>query len=311
MRKPFAIELRHLRYFVAAAEHGSFRKAGVALKIQESAISRRIRDLEDELGVSLFHRHHGGVSLTQAGQRFLRRARKVLRQINDGARDLGAIGRAESGRVKIGIFSSFASGFLADLFRTYDQRHSDVRLDFIDGAPAEHVASIRQLRLDVAFLTGRRDWPDCVTEHLWSERVFVVLPEMHTLTEKGELDWQDLAIEAFIVSEAPPGPEIRDYLVRRLADLGHQPEIQPQYVGRDNLLAAVAVGRGLTVVSEAAGAVQMPGITYRPVANEQLPFSAVWSARNDNPALRRLLSLARTMSKSIGQWLFMACSCLI
>lgn len=98
-RNSTVIEFRHLRYFVAAAEHGSFRKAGVALKIQESAISRRIRDLEDELGASLFHRHYGGVSLTQAGQRFLGRARKVLRQIKDGASDVGAIGRAELGEL--------------------------------------------------------------------------------------------------------------------------------------------------------------------------------------------------------------------
>ncbi|WP_243395851.1 LysR family transcriptional regulator [Sphingomonas oleivorans] len=71
-------ELRHLRYFVAAADHGSFRKAGAALGVQESAISRRIRDLEDRLGASLFHRHSGGVFLTQAGQRFLRQARRAL-----------------------------------------------------------------------------------------------------------------------------------------------------------------------------------------------------------------------------------------
>ncbi|MCP5231146.1 MAG: LysR family transcriptional regulator, partial [Zoogloeaceae bacterium] len=68
------IKLQHLRYFVAAAEHGSFRKAGRALDIEESAISRRIRDMEDELGASLFQRHAGGVRLTLAGQRFLKPA---------------------------------------------------------------------------------------------------------------------------------------------------------------------------------------------------------------------------------------------
>ncbi|WP_372353406.1 LysR family transcriptional regulator [Rhizobium sp. BT-175] len=68
------VEIRHLRYFVAVSEHGSFRKAGAALDIEPSAISRRIRDLEDRIGASLFHRHSGGVSPTVAGQRFLRYA---------------------------------------------------------------------------------------------------------------------------------------------------------------------------------------------------------------------------------------------
>lgn len=65
------IELRQIRYFLAAAEHGSFLKAAAALGIQESAVSRRIRDLEDDLGASLFQRHNGGVVPILAGQQFV------------------------------------------------------------------------------------------------------------------------------------------------------------------------------------------------------------------------------------------------
>lgn len=291
------IELRQIRYFLAAADHGSLRKAGIALGIQESAISRRIRDLEDQLGASLFQRHSGGVFLTLAGQRFLVRARKGLQQIDAGAKDVAAIGRVENGRIRIGIFSSLASGFLRDLFAAYDRQHEDVQVELIDGNPAEHVAAVRQLRIDVAFITGTGQWSDCETEYLWSERVFAVLPSEHRLCGKEQLDWADLAGEGFIVSDTAPGPEIHDYLVQRLADLGQHPEIHPQYVGRDNILSLVAVGRGLTLTSEATTVAQIPGITYRPIVNEILPFSAVWSPRNDNPACRRLLSLARSMAR--------------
>lgn len=79
-----AVEFRHLRYVVAASDCGSFREAGAALGVRESAISRRIRDLEDQVGASLFNRHSGGVRLTLADQKFLRRARKALRQMGDG-----------------------------------------------------------------------------------------------------------------------------------------------------------------------------------------------------------------------------------
>ena len=292
------MELRHLRYFVTAAEYGSFRKAASALGIRESAVSRRIRDLEDHLGASLFQRHNGGVILTLAGQRFVGHARKALRQIEYGAKDVATIGRSEDGRIKIGIFSSLASGFLSELLRAYDKGHAQVRIELIDGDPADHVSAIRQLRLDVAFITGTSQWPDCEVDQLWWERVFVVLPANHSLCGKAELNWRDLVGERFIVSDGAPGPEIHDYLVQRLADLGRHPEIDTQYVGRDNLLSLVAVGRGLTLTSEATTVAQFPGITYRPIANEVLPFSAVWSPRNDNPACRRLLSLARTLSRS-------------
>lgn len=292
------IELRHLRYFVTASEHGSFRKAGIALGLSQSAISRCVANLEDQIGASLFHRHTWGVTLTFAGQRFLPRARHIIRTIGDGAEDVAAIGRSENGRIRVGIFSSIASGFLAELLRAYHARHPKVQVELVDGNPAEHVAALRQLTLDVAFLTGTGDWRDCDTEQLWSEHVFAVLPENHELVAHGELDWRDLVGEVFIVNDVAPGQEIHDYLIQRLAGLGRHPEIHVQYVGRDNLLPLVAINRGLTVVSEAMTAAQFPGIAYRAIIGEILPFSAVWSPRNDNPALRRFLSLARTMSSS-------------
>ncbi len=90
------IKLHHLRYFVTAAEYGSFRQAGRALGIQESTISRRIRDLEDQLGASLFHRNASGVRLTIAGQKYLPQARTALQHIHAGAHDVAKRSRVIS-----------------------------------------------------------------------------------------------------------------------------------------------------------------------------------------------------------------------
>lgn len=293
-----SIELRHLYYFVAAAEHGSFRKAGTALGVRQSAISRRIRDLEDQIGVSLFLRHSGGVSLTYAGERFLRRTRQSLRAIHESTTNAKIVGRGEEGVIRIGINSSLASGFLSDLMRAYFKIYIGVQVDLIDGDPAEHISAIRQFRLDVAFIIGTSTWTDCETLPLWSERIFVVLPNEHRLVAKDKLDWADLAGENFIVSNVAPGPDVHDYLVRQLSDLGHHPDIQSQCVGRDNLIPLVALGRGLTLTSEATTGAQIPGVSYRPVVGETLPFSAVWLCKNDNPTLRRFISLARLMAPS-------------
>jgi len=150
----------------------------------------------------------------------------------------------------------------------------------------------------VAFITGTANWPDCETMQLWWEGVFAVLPESHRLHGRPELGWRDLEGERFIVSHEAPGQEIRDYLVKRLANLGYHPEIHTHHIGRDNLLSLVAVGHGLTLTSEATTAARIPGLVYRPIAGERLPFSAVWSPRNDNPACHRLLSLARAMARA-------------
>lgn len=279
---------------ITARSRGAVVKARVVRHSGRTApLSRRIRDMEDELGASLFQRHAGGVRLTIAGERFLGPARKALRHIDTGASDVAAVGRSEEGHVRVGVFSSLASGFLFDLLRQYGTLHPNVRVDPVEGNPAEHVAAVRTLHLDVAFITGTRTWEGCETEHLWCERVFVVLPDDHPLADKAEIGWPELAAERFIVSDVAPGQEVHNFLVAHLSDLGSHPDIQSHHVGRDNMLSLVAVGRGITLTSEATIVAKFPGITYRELAGEVLPFSMVWSARNDNPACRRLLSMAR------------------
>ncbi|MCE8008251.1 LysR family transcriptional regulator [Aestuariivita sp.] len=294
------IELRHLRYVVAASKCGSFRRAAVSLGVEQSTISRHIRDLEDELGASLFNRYSGGVILTHAGKRFVRHARRALSEVSCAAADIRPIGRGEEGAVQIGIFSSLASGFLAQMLRAYIHRYSDVRIDIIEGSPSEHISAVRQHKLDVAFVTGAPGLTDCDAAQFWTERVFVVIPDAHPLAERKVIRWDELRTETFILSEGDPGPEIHDFLIKHLADLGAHPAIERHRVGRDNLMQIVSFGRGLTLTSESTVATQFPGVVYRRLENEMLPFCAVWSPNNDNPAWRRMLSLARLLARRNG-----------
>ncbi|WP_114389618.1 LysR family transcriptional regulator [Notoacmeibacter marinus] len=295
-----AIELRHLRYVVAASKSGSFRRAAASLDVEQSAISRRIRDLEDELGASLFNRHSGGVILTHAGKKFVRHARQALSEVSCALTDVGPIGHGEAGVVRIGIFSSLASGFLAQMLRTYSDRYGDVCVDIIEGAPSDHISAVRMHKLDVAFVTGTPKLTDCDAAQFWTERVFAVLPEGHGLAERAAVRWGDLRSETFILSERDPGPEIQDFLIKHLADLGVHPAIERHRVGRDNLMQIVSFGRGITLTSESTVATQFPGVVYRRLEGETLPFCAIWSPNNDNPAWRRMLSLARLTARRNG-----------
>lgn len=290
-------ELRHLRYVLAAADQRSFRGAARVLSVEPSTVSRRIRDLEDNVGTALFIRGHGGVTLTTAGERFVRRVRRALNQLAHATIDVGVVGKGHEGIVRIGLMSSMASGFIAELLDAYGEDHPDVRIDYIEGDAADHVLAIRQHRMDVAFLTGMPPAEGCDLAHLWNERVYVAMSEKNELAGKEEIAWNDLRDRDFIVSETQAGPEIHDYLVKHLADLGRSPNIQRHAVYRDTLMQIVATGQSLTLTSEATIAALFPGVVYRPLVGEVLPFCAVWSPRNDNPAFRRLLSLAKVISK--------------
>jgi len=290
-----SIELRHLRYVIAAAEHGSFRRAAEALNCEQSAISRRIRDLEDEVGGTLFIRSHSGVRLTEAGQLFLLKARSALDQINDAAIDVGAFGRGATGSVRIGIITSLAPGFLTDLLRAYAVANPGVRLDLVEGGQSAHTLEVQRLDLDVAFLTGEPARCDLDVAHLWNERLCVALPKDHELASKKHIYWRDLQDRHFVMQESDV--DAYENLITDLCEAARRPSMECHAVGRDNLLHLVAMGRGLTLTSESATILGVPGVTYRPLRGHFLPFSGVWSPRNDNPALRCLLSLAKAMSR--------------
>lgn len=295
-----SFELRHLRYFISAATSGSFRKAAKALEVRESAISRGVRDLEDQIGASLFLRHSGGVNLTLAGQRFLQRARHAIDQLNEGAKEVGYIGSTQAGHLNIGLLSSLASGFLSALFYEFDEQYPGIIIDFQQGSSREHLDSVGNFMLDIAFVIGNiYDHKNDVIE-LWRENLFFALWESHPLCAKSELHWKDLVRENFLIRPGGPGEEVSTYLTWRLGQFGRKPSISIQNVGRYQLLSLVASRRGVVPVLQSETAISIPRVAYRPLAGEVLPFYAISSPKNDNPAARALLSLARTMSRSAG-----------
>src|SRR3546814_634373 len=123
------VDIGHLRYLVAAAEYGSFRRAAKSLHVQQSSISRTIRGLEDQLGVSLFERNYSGVCLTDAGRRFLCDAVPALEQLDLAQKRAAAAGRAEIGIVRVGILTSLAGGFLRDIVCHYTEHTPHVSID--------------------------------------------------------------------------------------------------------------------------------------------------------------------------------------
>lgn len=291
-------ELRHLRYVIAAADHHSFRRAAQILAVEPSTVSRRIRDLEDSIGTALFIRGKQRLTLTHAGERFLQRARNAVNQLTQATLDVGTIGQGQSGVVRIGLISSMASGFISELLRAYAAEHIGVRIEYVEGDTNAHVSAIKQHQIDLAFLVGGSHTEDCDEVHLWNEQVYVAMSANHQLTKEDKLRWGDLLHQSFVISEAQSGSKIQEYLVKNLAEQGYSPNIERHAVYRDTLMQVVASAESLTITTEAMVAAHFPGVVFRPLIGEKFSFYAVWSPNNDNPALRRMLSLAKILSDS-------------
>lgn len=266
--------------------------------VDQSNVSRALKQLEDNLGVALFERARSGVRLTPAGQRFLSEVAPALEQLESASRSARAALRAEAGLLRIGILTSLAGGFLRQLVQNYAEKHPRVTIDVRDGGRRQHLAAVRARRLDAAIVTGSEPVPGCETRELWRERVHVALPEGHPLAARAKLDWPDLKAEHFIVSRGEPGPEVHDYIVRRSADYSTYPDVEEKGALQDTLMNLVGLGQGITLVSAAWTAVKVPGLVLRPLTAQAdiVPFSAVWSSENDNPAFLRFLQTAQLLT---------------
>ncbi|MBU2031552.1 MAG: LysR family transcriptional regulator [Alphaproteobacteria bacterium] len=297
----YRISLTALLQTLVVAEHLNFRHAANTLGVSQSAISARIKALEDELGVILFERRHRGVRLTEAGHRFVEEVAAGIDHLDKAVRTAGAISSGTEGRLAIGLQASIAFGFLSNLRCRFRRAYPKIEQAIREGRSSETIALVREGKLDIAFVAGSFDAPDCHSRELWQEPLVIVLPAEHPLAPRPSIAWADLVAETFLVRDGGSGPQVFDHVVRRVVEQERSPHIQRFDVGGDTLIHMVAAGDGITLTSEATTHVPFPGVVFRPIAGEteQARFSAVWSPHNHSVALKNLLNLAVNMSRSV------------
>jgi DNA-binding transcriptional LysR family regulator len=285
---------------LSVAEYLNFRHAANALGVSQSSVSTRIKALEEDLGVVLFERRHRGVRLTDAGRSFITEVAAGISHLDLAIKTAGAVLNGAVGHLSIGLLSSIASGFLADLRRRYRNDHPEIELAIFEGRSDEIIRQVRECKLDIAFVVGAVEAPDCHSRQLWSETLMAVFPQDHPLAKVDRLLWLDLAPETFLIRQNGAGPQVLDHIVRRLVEREKSPRIRRCDVGRDTLMHMIAAGEGITLTSESASHVPFPGVLFRSLDDEteHARFSAIWSPHNRSPALTYLLDLATEMNRS-------------
>lgn len=296
------IPLVSLIYVRAVAEHLSFRHAATALRVSQGSVSARVKTLEEDLGILLFERNTKGVRLTEAGRYFIEQIAAGIDQIDHAVKTAGAFARGQQGHLRVGAYALIPRSFLAELIARYRENHPDIKVEITESTARDALSQLRADRIDVAFVAGTADPPDCHSRRIWTEPLFVGLPKNHSLSGRGGVTWTELADETFLVRHGGTGPQVHDHIVQRLAGHGPAPSIQRFDVERSSLLAMVEQGFGVTIVAAAATLQPIAGVNFLPISDEPEPFafSAVWSPYNRNAALRNLLDLATEMSRFVG-----------
>ncbi|GAJ29276.1 transcriptional regulator LysR [Acidomonas methanolica NBRC 104435] len=190
---------------LAVAEYLSFHRAALALGTSQSNVSTRIKALEQELGIVLFERNTRGVRLTEAGRLFVERVSAGVDQLDHAVKTAGMAASGEYGRLRIGIHALIPRSFLAELIGQYREDHPGIEVEIVEGTAREAVMQLRAHRLDIVFLAGAAELPDCHSRRIWTEALLAVLPERHPLAVQSSVTWAELAGETFLVRHGGTG----------------------------------------------------------------------------------------------------------
>ncbi|MBK5656382.1 MAG: LysR family transcriptional regulator, partial [Rhizobium sp.] len=281
---------------VALGEELNFTRAAERLHIAQPPLSQQIRQLEDELGVTLLQRNSRPVRLTEAGVLFLARARALLASFEDAVADTRRVGRGQAGKLALGFVGSAMFAGLPDVVGAYRDACPDVELVLDEMLAAEIAEALRRRRIDVGFAR-----PALLPEAGLAQRVILeepyvaALPRTHPLAARRSVALAELSDDAFVLYPARPEPSVTGLIVAACAAAGFTPRLAQEVLHLQTAIGLIAAGVGVSLVPEAAARAQTGrGVAYIPLANPTVmaPLTIAWREEDVSPAVQRLLEIA-------------------
>ena len=242
------MEIDQLRYFLGAAERGSFTRAAEALNISQPALSRSIQKLEDELGQPVFERKTRSIVLTEAGTLLQSRAQQILSLIEDTKAEITDDG--ESGRIRIGAIPTVAPYFLPQVLKQFSESFPAANLIVQENTTDQLLKSCTQGEIDLAILALPVPVKYLEVEELFEEELLLVLPLEHSLVKKKAINLADIAALPFVLLDEA------HCLSDNIISFCRQKSVQPVSVGRTSQLTMVqelvSLSHGISMIPQMA-----------------------------------------------------------
>lgn len=257
------MELRHIRYFIEVAEAKSFSQAAKNLGISQPPLSMQIKDLEEEIGASLFVRHAHGVSLTDAGKAFLQQMQPLQHQLLSAIQQAKHVADGQIGELRLGFTgTSMLNPLVVEAIRRYQQLYPEVQLKLKEANSIVLIEAIARNELDIAILRPPERAPvDIRLQHLLTEAMVVALP-VNFPHDADVIDLLSLKDQPFILSPQNVSAGLYDAIIAACQRRGFQPMIgqfAPQIV---SMLSLVAANLGVSLVPESTQHLNIRGVKY-------------------------------------------------
>ena len=269
------MELRHLRYFIAAAEEENVSRAALKLHVSQPALSRQIRDLEDELRFPLFERTAKSVRLTDAGRIFLGEAREVLKRADEAINKARAVASGGRGELHVGYAPSPTARILPKTLRAFQARMPKVRVRLHDLSSEEMVAGLREGKIEIAVMVRptRGMLRGLRFEEVARDPMCLAVPPKHPLTRHRSVTLVQIAREPLVVFSRADYPDYHELLETIFDGSKFKPRIGEEHDSGTSLIAAVESGAGVAITSESLGCSAGPRLKLLPISPAPPPIT--------------------------------------
>jgi DNA-binding transcriptional LysR family regulator len=295
------VDFRHLRYFIAVAEEGSFVQAAERLHISQPPLSTQIKDLETELEVRLFERTTRGVVLTTAGAAFYAEARAVLARLEHARIAAQRADRGEQGTLEVGFISIADYNVLPAALKLFRASHSGVDVQLHELTTDAQMRELAQERLDVGIALGPIDDEEIHFVPLLKERLILAVPSEHPLGHAGKpVALSEMSAERFVMVPRALAPGLHDLTIAYCQASGFVPQIHQYAKQMQTIISLVSSEFGFALVPESLRHLQRTGVRYLPL-REQSPFvetGAIYGRRCTNPAVPRFIEALQAAAAS-------------
>ena len=292
------MELRDFEAFVAVAEELHFGRAAARLHISQPPLSNRIRQLEHDLKLQLFDRNTRTVALTDAGERLLGPARRVLNEADAAQHIAASIASGDQGRVRIGFAGASSQRALPLLTGAVRSQYPGIEL--VLQSQTYVFTALEQLlsrSLDLVFARLPIPHADLAWRVVEVEELVCALPAGHPLASQDSIRLPELYDEDFVSLPDDQGSILQSTMYALCVTAGFRPRIAQIAPDSSTVLALVAAGAGVTITLSSVSPVQTVGIVYRPLEDirpSHMFATLVWRKTDPSPALQRVLDASRT-----------------
>jgi DNA-binding transcriptional LysR family regulator len=269
------LELRHLRYFLIAAQEENFHRAAQLLYVTPSSLSRRIHDLEVELGVTLFQRHQRRVYLTPAGRVYLDEVTRLIDMLDAANLRVKRVADGEVGALNLAVNDTvMRHDVVTHALNRFSVRYPNVELHLQPLTGPSLSEALIKRSADAAFLYTRpRDDPSFEFIHVAVDRLLVALPRSHRLAKKKKLRLAEFNDDAFLWIPRASVPLIYDSLVAACRAGGLTPRITQTLMSESARVQLVSAGMGITFVFSSFASSVREKVVLRPVEDLKLTMT--------------------------------------